>query len=159
MDQVANAPEAVSAAVTVLPSFEHEPSPPPARAPKVSLLRRRSAPHEASPELEAVAVPPQLEVAGADASPAAVPSLAPPSLSLVPEPAPATAPSTPAPAAVSPTVEPTVAQLQVALREAVQRAESAEGANAVLRRRLALLDDELAAFRPRAIVPFEDNTD
>jgi hypothetical protein len=52
-----------------------------------------------------------------------------------------------------------VAQLQVALREAVQRAESAEGANTVLRRRLALLDDELAAFRPRAIVPFEDNTD
>lgn len=54
---------------------------------------------------------------------------------------------------------PALELLQNELRHERERADAAEAANAVLRRRLAQLDDELAQFRPRAIVPFEDNTD
>jgi len=55
--------------------------------------------------------------------------------------------------------EPSVADLAAALRRETERADAAEAVNAVLRRRMAQLDDELTQFKPRAIVAFEDNTD
>jgi hypothetical protein len=168
-----NTPTSVAAAVTVLPAFDKPAAGP--RAPKLTLLRRR-------PEL--VPVEPPLDEDGAESeavvhvpdSPAAlvdlgaaelsVPVLLPPAMPLQSG-APAVelvqdsseTPAAEAPVADPAPGEPTVAELREALRLATERADAAEAANAVLRRKVAQLDDELAAFRPRAIVPFEDNTD
>jgi hypothetical protein len=163
-----NPPVSVAAAVTVLPAFDKQAAG--LRTPKLTLLRRRPelVPVEAT-ETEA----PEDEISVPD-SPAAlvdlgaaelsVPALLPPPMPLqagapaveLVEDSPAQAPATEAPAAAD---EPNVAELQEALRLATERADAAEAANAVLRRKVAQLDDELAAFRPRAIVPFEDSTD
>lgn len=87
-----------------------------------------------------------------------------PALVAVPDPAPVVVePASPGPvtsagsAAADPDSE--LAALQAELVRERQRADAAEAATAALRRRVAQLDDELAQFRPRVIVPFEDNTD
>jgi len=185
-DEPKTAPEVRPLGVTVLPSFEATPKPHaveepaerltpapaafvPAAAPTKeahhpshlheaehrgarALLRRRTGRLVAVPDSEpAAAAAPAPTVAVEPAAAAvAVPALAPIAVT-PPPPPPALAPV--------PQVAVDVTALQAELRHERERAEAAEAANAVLRRRLAQLDDELSQFRPRAIVPFEDNTD
>ena len=137
-----SSPVGVAAAATVLPEFSKVPSGP--RAPRLTLLRRRGLEPVADQEPEAgslEAVPD---------SPAEIVDLTVPLQAVAP-----LAESAPAADAMPATV----AELQAALRRERERADAAESANAVLRRKAAQLDDELATFRPRAIVPFEDTTD
>lgn len=107
----------------------------PGRAPLVAVPEPAEAPAVATvpPSVIAVATVPPSVIAVAPLSPVAAP------------------PATPG--------APSLELIQAELRQERERADSAEAANAVLRRRLAQLDDELAQFRPRAIVAFEDNTD
>ena len=145
-----SSPVALAAAATVLPEFTKAPAAP--RAPRLTLIRRRGSELAAVTEVEdtteavAVAVEATLEPVDSAAAPeAAVPVQA----------AAPVAESAPSPVEMPATV----AELQAALRRERERADAAESANAVLRRKLAALDDELASFRPRAIIPFEDTTD
>ena len=172
-------PVSVAAAVTVLPAFDKPAAGP--RAPKLTLLRRRPDPAHADTSVELDAAEPEVTVPDTAAElvdlgaaelsvPVALPVALPvqaeaPAVELVAEPMSAE-PMSAEPTAAEPTAaepiathEPSSADLQEALRQALERAEAAEAANAVLRRKVAALDDELAGFRPRAIVPFEDNTD
>lgn len=166
-DDASPAPESRPLGVTVLPRFQPEVAPEPEPAADLvstgqlstpgpthagsrgarALLRRRAgrAPLVAVPAPEGSS--PQPTEAPEPAAP-----VAPWSVSPVPS-APAAADERPA------AVTADAPALQAELERERQRADAAEAANAVLRRRLAQLDDELAQFRPRAVVPFEDSTD
>lgn len=177
------APEVRALGVTVLPSFEPEPTPPPGLASPPGQSTWVTPAQRAEPAPLAAQAGAQHAQAsrGARAMLRRRPGRAP--LVVVPEPAVVPAPAviqpqqetplaaaaygpsiTAAPVATppAPTIAPapqTLELLTSELRQERERADAAEAANAVLRRRLAQLDDELSQFRPRAIVPFEDNTD
>lgn len=182
-DEPTTAPEVRPLGVTVLPSFQAA-----AKLAPVAEPAAPQAPAHVPP-FAAVPPRPEDQPAGAAevrgprallrrrpgrAALVAVPdpvSAAPEPVAVPEHPAPPVAPPAPlvtvtpvaAPASTEPantdTASADVAALQAELVRERQRADSAEAANAVLRRRVAQLDDELAQFRPRAIVPFEDNTD
>lgn len=173
-------PERRSAAVTVLPTFGKSASsaePPalevsvsadagdqaapepdqagaPAKLPRVALLRRRS---QAAPAPVITTAAPTVPLAVVEPSPP-IPFPIPLPTEAAPSESTGTTPvdSAPAPAAPAPGADRST-ELEAALAKAIERAESAEAANAVLRRRIAQLDDELAQFKPRTVVPFEDN--
>ena len=164
-----NQPERRPAAVTVLPVFGKRlevpavadaPSAEPAsqepvgKLPRVALLRRKTTAHP--PVIVDASAAPVAPVPPAPAAPLPLAVVEPSAPAGVPVDVPALVPQQ-GPPSGAPELSDAVVELQAALARALERAGSAEAANAVLRRKLAQLDDELAQFRPRAAVPFEDN--